>query len=402
MELSSLRVLQIGAAYVGAQKQIEDAIYSGLCEHGAANKVLYWVGESDNEDYVRCERKVENIFRRFCYKYIQKSHIFSRLQTRRAIKYIDSFKPNIVHLHSIHHGYIDYPLLFDYLRAKGIKIIYTVHDMWPFTGGCYHYTNLGCTGFMNECSNCPNNKEHHDCELSMTPKSFVIKKACFEGQNITFVAVSNWVKEEMMKSFLKDYPCYVIKNCVNIDNKSSLSETTLSQDIILSIQNKKTIVFVAAAWDERKGYSFICELADLLGDDYRLIVVGSISDNLKSKARPNMLFTGYMKERGNLQYLYKVCNLHASASREETFGMTFVEAAIEGTRSIGFASTAVQDTISSVGGVCVNSFDVKTYYDAIIKHIDDPKLGSDDVLKIRELFSKETLASGYIDVYRRC
>lgn len=118
----NLRVLQLSAAYIGAQKQIEDAIHMELKQRGIASKVLYLVGDSNDPDYIQCESRIENLFRRAAFKYITKSHVFSRVQTKRIIKMISAFKPDIFHIHTIHHGYIDYPLLFDYLNENNIGI----------------------------------------------------------------------------------------------------------------------------------------------------------------------------------------------------------------------------------------------------------------------------------------
>ena len=128
--------------------------------------------------------------------------------------------------------------------------------------------------------------------------------------------------------------------------------------------------------------------------------MGNVSDDLKKLAASNMLFTGYLKQKTDLQYLYRSCNLHASASKEETFGMTFVEAAFEGTRSIGFASTAVEETISGVGGICVYEGNAYGLYNAICEHIDDPKLSSEEVDNIKKYYSDSVMANKYIEVYK--
>lgn len=395
-----LRVVQMSAAYIGAQKQIEDAIYSELLSQNVESKVLYWVGDASNSDYIKCESSIENAYRRFCYKYINKSYRFSKIQTKRAILFLERFHPSIVHLHSIHHGYIDYPLLFDYLREREIRIVYTVHDMWPFTGGCYYYTSLNCTGFLDGCRHCPNNPNQHDCDLKKTAEVLHRKKQCYEKQNITFVAVSNWVQTELEKSFLKDYPHCVIHNCINYESESESTDISLDDETLKALREKKTLVFVAASWDERKGYNFICDLAALLGNEYKLILVGNINDELRKKAKQNMIFTGYLNNRKDLLYLYKNCTLHASASKEETFGMTFVEAALEGTRSIGFDSTAVRETISGVHGICVSGGTVNQFYKKIVEHINDPKLNQEEIDRIRFLYSKETMAHSYLALYR--
>ena len=63
---------------------------------------------------------------------------FNILQTLIAINYIRKVQPDIVQVHVIHHGFFDYNLLFAYLAKINVPVVFTLHDMWAITGGCYH------------------------------------------------------------------------------------------------------------------------------------------------------------------------------------------------------------------------------------------------------------------------
>lgn len=393
-----LKVIQISAAYSGAQKQIEDAIYTELTSKGIDSKVLYWVGESDNHNYIKCETFMESLVRRFCIKYIKKSYHYSLIQTYRAIRIIRAYKPDVVHLHSIHHGYVHFPMLFAFLRKSNIRIIYTVHDMWPFTGGCYHYTNLACNNFMKGCHNCPNKLKNVDCRIKDTASLLDTKLQCYKNQDIIFVAVSEWVSEEMKRSSINDYPCTVIKNCVGFSPEQDVRFT--KESFLELTRGFKTVLFVAASWEIGKGFEFICNLSSILGDDYRLVLVGNASDELRRKATSNMLFTGYVDHK-DLCFFYRNCNIHASASVEETFGMTFVEAAFEGTKSIGFNSTGIKYTLRDVNGVCVKSYDVNEFASAILDHINDPRFTNEEIEIYKSRFSPKRMADEYINLYMK-
>lgn len=399
MERSDLRVVQISGAYVGAQKQIEDAICSELNRHTIDNIILYSIGSSNDSRRKKCENTFEMLLRRFCYKYLFKSHIYARFQTRRLIRIIDRFKPNIVHLHTLHHGYYDFPCIFDYLRKQNIGIVYTVHDMWPFTGGCYNYSILNCIEYRNGCHNCPDSKKNHDCKIRSSAKLLCLKKSCYEKQLISFVAVSEWVRQEIDNSFLKNYDSCVIHNGINDYDSDDVPDSDFANKMNALFGTKKTLLFVAASWTPEKGYKMICELASLLGEEYCLILVGNACEEIRKEAKDNMYFIGYLKKKANLRYLYRNCNLHISASKCETFGMTFVEAAFEGTRSIGFKSTAIQEIVNSVLGVCVENEDPNELKKAILTCIDMPKLSFDEIDRIKTMYSNKTMANKYIDLY---
>jgi len=401
MKKDNIRVVQLSEAYVGAQRQIEDAINSALNDIGIENLIVYSYGDSNDPQRIKCEKPLEMIWRRFGYKYIVKSHVFSRIQTRRFIRILENFNPDIVHLHTIHHGYYDFPMIFKYLRNKGIGIVYTVHDMWPFTGGCYYYSSLNCIDYQNGCKKCPGTKESLDCRTRSSAKLFDTKVECYEGQRISFVAVSEWVHQEIRKSVLKNYDSFVIHNGISLLDSADLPDKNFVRMIDELTRKKKTVVFVAASWDEGKGYDAICELASLLGEDYCLILIGNVREEIKTKAKSNMVFTGYLKRKADVRYVYRVSNLHASTSKGETFGMTFVEAAFEGTRSIGYETTAIMEIVKSVHGFCVENGDINEFANAIKAHIDDPKLSEDEVSIIKNMYSTTRMAKAYIDLYYR-
>ena len=95
--------------------------------------------------------------------------------------------------------------------------------------------------------------------------------------------------------------------------------------------------------------------------------------------------------------------MHVSASLEETFGMTFIEAAMQGTRSVGFNSSAVGEILDFVQGRKVNDFSAVGLANEIISLVDEGnyKLSDFETDEIRELFSEKTMADSYIQLYKR-
>ena len=87
-------------------------------------------------------------------KYMDNHGLMSRWATRSFLKEVDTIKPDVVHLHNIHGYYINYPMLFRYLKEKNIPTVITMHDFWLMTGHCA-YINRTCDRWKNGCSNCP-------------------------------------------------------------------------------------------------------------------------------------------------------------------------------------------------------------------------------------------------------
>ena len=70
------------------------------------------------------------------------------------------YKPDIVHLHNLHGYYLNLPILMDYLYEADIPVVWTLHDCWPFTGHCAHYSMAKCERFRAGCHDCPNRRQY--------------------------------------------------------------------------------------------------------------------------------------------------------------------------------------------------------------------------------------------------
>ena len=193
---------------------------------------------------------------------------YSLITTKRLIKKIKDFAPDIIHLHNIHGWYLHIPTLFGFLKKSGLPVIWTLHDCWSFTGGCSHFTFCKCQKWMGGCDGCDNLKEYPiSSKIDKTKKMWRIKRECFCGlDNLTIVTPSQWLGNLVKRSYLKDYPVSVINNGINLDvfkpiashfrNKYSITE---EQHLVLGI---------SLGWNERKGLDVFIELAKSLPHNY--------------------------------------------------------------------------------------------------------------------------------------
>ena len=393
-----MTILQIGAAFVAAQKQIEIAIHHALEKKGYTSYILYSHGSSSDPHVIRFEGRILNIIRRCFLKMFGKNPVFASLSTICLIRKIKKIQPNLVHLHVIHHGYINYTMLFKYLAKEKIPVVFTMHDMWAFTGGCYHFADISCDGYLNQCYNCPKDTKQLDCQRKKTRKYFKLKKELFEQlYSVSFVSVSSWVYEETQKSYLKKYPQYLIWNAV--DSAFCIEQTSENLP-----SEKFKIIGVANNWSDQKGLSRFFELAKLLGDEFEIILVGNISKKIQSEAPDNIVFVGSVRNSNELAMLYASCDLHVSMSFEETFGMTFVEAAFAGIRSLGFDSTAIPGVLRQINGFVISKADVLAAV-AKIRELrqnrEKCRLDLEEKRYIESIFSASFMAEKYIDIYAK-
>ena len=95
---------------------------------------------------------------------------------------------DIIHLHWINQGYLSLKNIRRIIDS-GKPVVWTMHDMWPFTGIC-HYSGT-CENYRSFCHNCPmliNGGSKND----LSTKIFRQKQNMLKGAHITFIACSQW------------------------------------------------------------------------------------------------------------------------------------------------------------------------------------------------------------------
>ncbi len=387
-----MNILQIGVAYVGAQKEIEYSIHKHLLNKGYQSYILYAIGNNTKNNIIKYENRFENLLRRTLRKYVSKSPHSAFFSTLKIIHNIKKIKPDLVHLHVLHHGYVDYILLLRYLAKAKIPVVYTAHDMWLNTGGCYYYTKANCNAFLDSCKNCPLSSELVDCATKHTEKYLNLKKELVSKlDKFSVVCVSEWVQNEIKRSFLSAYPMYCIPNAIKTEECISDSKK----------YDRLTVIGVAACWDERKGFKRFIELAEMICDFADILLIGDTPENCV--VPPNIKLYGRIDDKRELYRLYSSSDLHVSLSLEETFGLTFIEAALSGTKSIGFASTAIPYVLNKTFGYIAESCTVAEVAD-IIKDLSADRsncsLSKNQIEIVKDIFSSEKMAIQYTKVYK--
>lgn len=146
------------------------------------------------------------------------SNIFSIFGTISLINKIKKIKPDIIHLHNLHLQCINLPILFSYIKKNNIRVIWTLHDCWSFTGRCPHFQLTKCYRWRTGCYSCPYSKNSYPITFFDNSRyMWKLKKKWFSGLNdLTIVTPSEWLADLVKQSFLKDYSILVINNGIDI------------------------------------------------------------------------------------------------------------------------------------------------------------------------------------------
>lgn len=276
----------------------------------------------------------------------------SRRATREFLKWAAEWKPDVVHLHNLHGYYLQVEELFSFLKEQDLPVVWTLHDCWAFTGHCSHFSAVGCTQWQTGCRKCTLLREYPACYgFSSVSQNYARKRAAFTGvKNLTLVTPSRWLADLTRQSFLKDYPVRVIPNGIDLTQFHPVSSDIRSR---LGIPTeKKLILGVAGAWTEKKGLYDFFQLADLLGDSFQVLLVG-LSEKQKRALPANVLGTTRTESIRELAELYTAADVYVNASREETQGLTTVEALACGTPVVVYNETAVPESVDPTCGLVV-------------------------------------------------
>lgn len=313
-------------------------LYQGLIANGHDAAVCYGRGSLTEEDNIyKFGLDWETNIHAGLARLTGLNGCFSPLSTRRLIAFIERFKPDVVHIHELHAYFVNIAPVITYLKAKKIKVIWTFHCEYMYTGKCgYAYD---CEKWKTVCGSCPS---VHDYPKSLffdfTKRMFEKKRALLSDFDFTVVTPSQWLAERVKQSFLADKPIVVIHNGIDTENVFYPRDTTKLR-AQYNFGDKKVILSVAPnIMDERKGGRWVLELSkkEEFADCY-FVLVGA--DKTKWLTQ-NVLMVKRTTSQDELAQWYSLASCFVICSKKETFSLVTVESLCCGTPVVGFRSGA--------------------------------------------------------------
>ncbi|MCR4720052.1 MAG: glycosyltransferase [Firmicutes bacterium] len=323
---------------------------------------------------------------------------FAYFATRKLLKQIDGIKPDIIHLHNLHSEYINLGLLFKYIKKTNVKVVWTLHDCWSFTGRCAHFEIAKCYKWKTGCSHCKTCNEYPASFIDMSKLMWKHKKKNFTNvKDMTIITPSNWLADLVKQSYLKDYNVKTILNGINLSVFKPYESDFREK---MNIGSGKIILLgVSFGWSYGKGLDVFIELHKRLNSDkYQIVLVGT--DENVDKILPRSIISIHRtSNQMELAKIYTAADLFVNPTRQEVFGLVNVEANACGTPVLTFNTGGSPETISKKSGVVVKYNDTDSMEKEIIRICEGNIFLEEDCIESAKSYDMNKKAEEYINEY---
>jgi len=388
-------------------------LHKGLQSIGLDSQMLVQTKSSDDHTVIGPQTKIQNGFGMIrptldallLQLYPNRDNLIfsSAFLPNNLVTKVTNLNPDVINLHWVAGGF---------LKPKTIKhfnkpLIWTLHDMWPFTGGC-HY-DQGCSRYLESCGKCP--LLHSSKNNDLSHWIWRRKQNAWKDLDITIVTPSNWLADcAKNSSMFHDFRIEVIPNGLDLNRFKPFDKHT-AREILLLPQDKKLILFGAmnSTSDKRKGFQHLQSAMKNIdmngwGNNFEVVVFGSSEPINSLELGLKIHYLGYLPGDIALSLLYAAADVMVVPSTQENLANTVMEALSCGTPCVAFSIGGMPDMIEhKQTGYLASPFNAEDLAKGIIWVLEDDErwqvLSLQARRKVEKEFDIQTVAKKYADLY---
>ena len=403
-----------GGAAVAANRLME-----ALRNNGAEVTMMVREKKSNHSSVVVVGSRVGN-FLRFCYErfviwlcnLLSRRNLFavSIANTGIDITTTREFREaDIIHLHWINHGMLSLRGIRKILET-GKPVVWTMHDMWPATAIC-HYAHE-CKKYETECRNCQLLRKN-GLKIDLSAKIWKRKIKMMDGHQISFVACSQWLRDQAKESrLLKGQYVTNIPNAIDTRMFCWKDKTEVRSLLGLPL-DKRLILFVSQrVTDERKGVSYLMEALEKLAESHpdmknntAIAILGGHSDELAAQLPLPTYSLGYVSNPRHIINIYNAADVFVLPSLSDNLPNTIMESMACGVPCVGFDVGGIPEMIDHRRNGYVAKFrdsaDLAEGIRWVLDEADHDELSRQAVEKVHQNYSEASVARRYIEIYQK-
>lgn len=398
-----MRILQINVALnKGSTGRIAEQIGITVKKNGEDSYFAYSrTGLPSESIPIKIGNKNDVYLHVLITRLLDKHGFGSKTATKRFVEEIEIVDPDVIHLHNIHGYYLNIEILFNFLKEFNKPVVWTFHDCWPFTGHCTYFDSVNCQKWKTACYSCPKTKMYPQSWLIDNSKNnFQKKKELFNQlSSLHIITPSNWLKQNVEQSFLKEYTTNVIHNGVDISIFKPAQNSTLINNY--NLKDKNIIIGVASIWDKRKGLDDFVALSNILDNKYKIVLIGLSKEQIKQLPK-HILGIERTENIEELAAWYATAKVFINPTYQDNFPTTNIEALACGTPVITYDTGGSPEAIDKSTGLVVKKRDIQGLKDAIDLMMNDKKKFTLKMCRERaeKYFNKEDRFQDYFNLYK--
>ena len=407
-----MKILNLAASEGSGAGRAALRLHQGLLNETVDSSVMVLYKSSDNSSVKELDKKTtfykqtqDKLSKRITKNFFDCDTTFSLNSTPSLIlQQIKKQQADLINLHWIGREF----LRIEDLKKLQTPLVWTLQDMWSFTGGCHYSEN--CDRYTKTCGACPQLPGNKENDLSRWV--WQRKAKAWSDLDLTIVAPSSWIADcAKSSSLFGNLRVEVIPFCLDT-NKYKPVDKRVARELLNLPQDKQLILFGAfsSTTDERKGFHLLVPALKALsqsgwGERAELAVFGASQPKEPIELGFKTHYLGRFHDDVSLRLLYSAADVMIVPSLQESFGQTASEALACGTPVVAFNATGLKDIVDHQhSGYLARPYEYEDLAKGIAWVLEDKERHNRLCINAREkaeqTFSLELQARRYLSLYK--
>lgn len=410
-----MKVLHLNTSDSGGAGRAAYRLHQGLQSLGVESQMLVQVSHGDDKAIfspystlgkliakLKLTERLDSLPLKL-YRHRQQTDFSPELIPDVLVAKLSQHNPDVINLHWTCHGFLQIETLPKFKRP----LVWTLHDMWAFTGGCNY--SQECDRYTNSCGACPILHSHQNWDLSRL--IWQRKAKAWKNLNLTIVTPSLWLAHcAGSSSLFNDVRIEVIPNGLDTEKYKPVPRQ-LARNILNLPQDKHLVLFGAMYpnSDRRKGFHLLQPALQHLSksgwqDKIELVVFGASEPKEPTNLGFKSHYLGKLSDDISLALIYAACDVFVAPSLQDNLPNTIMEAIACGTPCVAFNIGGMPDMIEHhSNGYLAQPYQIDDLAQGIAWVIEDRerhyKLGDRARQKAEQEYTLEIQAHRYSSLY---